>query len=230
MQIKKRIIAPLIFLLVLQSNFALELTEKEVEATTKGEYNRSSSYNSDIALIGSIGLNNQYRLRGGIAFGGDSESIDFNSFICANYSQFLNIPLSFSLSYMYNGMPTYETHSHTILPFVSYNAYRAGASIGLSFRFTSFFGEKAIFEPILSLYSYFNFINSDTLLLGIGYGNFNDFYAKNMAAFSLRLFSTVYLNNNWSIINEIELMQSGIDGLTSTFYGIVWRGGAKFSW
>jgi len=51
-----------------------------------------------------------------------------------------------------------------------------------------------------------------------------------MGAYSLCLYSAVAINKQWSIINDIELLQSGSVGLSANFYGINWRGGVKFTW
>jgi hypothetical protein len=223
----------LLFLLVFIFSFynihALDVTARDAEAYITAESNRSHYY-ADISLTCAIELENMFRLKGGIALGAVPDTAAIGSFINAEYLPFSGIPLSFSASYIYNGLPGYKAHTHSILPFVSYNTWRAGISLGSNFRFTSFFGENAQFESIFSFSGYFNFINNDSLLLGIGFGNFSDFMAKNIGAYSLSLFADIRLDDRWSIINNMELMQSGGDGFSTTFYGFAWRAGVRFSW
>jgi hypothetical protein len=175
-------------------------------------------------------VNNRYTLKGGISSGITAFYHDINTFISAGYSPFLKLPLNFSVAYIYNGLPEYRAHAHSIIPVISFNAKRAGISIGSNFRHTFFFQEPAIFESILSFYGYFNFINTGKLSIGAGAGNFSDFHAKNMGAYSLNLYAAIHPDNGWIIINEVELMQSGGDGLAAVFYGFACRTGVKFSW
>jgi hypothetical protein len=224
---------PFIFLFSIQSVYGIDITEKEVEAYLTGEYSRGFIYNGNISAAGGIELNNILKFRGGFSIGKNSGITDLDTFISVRYSPFSGLyllPLNFSLSYIYNGLPEYKANTNSILPFISYNTPRAGISIGSNLRFTSFFGETAQFESILSFRAYFNFINDEMLRVGITAGNFNEFYAKNMGAYSLSLNAVIRLNDNWSIINEFEVMQSGGDGFTTTFYGFGWHGGARYTW
>jgi len=221
---------PFILLFCAHIVYGIDLTGKEIEAYLTGEYNRSINYNVSLSAIGGIELNGVCKIRSGVSIGKNADSADINAFAGGRYSPFSKLPLSFSLLYIYNGLPDYESHTHSILPFISYNTRRAGISIGPNFRFTSFFGETAQFEPILSSSVYFNFINNDVLRIRLSAGNFSEFYAKNMGAYSLSVNAVIRLDENWFILNEFELLQSGGDGFTSAFYGFCWRGGAKFKW
>jgi len=220
----------LLLFIPLQYINALEITKIETDAYIRGEFNRSFNYHGGLSATGAIELDNRYTFRGGISFGSTKINSDINTFIGARYSPFPNLPLHFSLSYIYNGLPEYNAHTHSILPVIYFNAKRAGISVGFNFRFTSFFGSNAQFESILSFYGYFNFINNDNLRIWAGAGNFSDFYAKNMGAYSLSFGAVVRIDSNWSIIGQLELMQSGGDGFSTNFYGIAWSGGAKYSW
>jgi hypothetical protein len=226
-----RIILPLFFLSGLQQTAAQEIiTAKEAEAYFKNEFNRSFYYYGELSSAGGMELDSRYTLRGGISLGLAKDVTDIRGFTSAAFSPPRLKQLNFSLAYIYNGLPEYGAHSHTILPLVSFNAKWAGVSIGTSLRFTSFFRGPAVFEPLLSLSAYVNFINSETLLIGIRIANFNEFSAGNMGAYSLSVNSWVRLNENWSIINNLELMQSGSVALSSNFYGIAWKGGVKYTW
>jgi len=205
-------------------------SQKEVEALMKGEFNRSYNYYGDISVIGAVELENQYKLKGGIAIGTSASNTDYNTFLNIKYSPFSDLPISFSASYIHNSLPEYRFRMNSIFPFVSYNTKYAGISVGSSFRFSSFYDEKPHFESIFSFHTYYNYITTDTLIMGVSLGTFNDFMARNMGAYSLCFNAIIFLNNSWSIFNEVEIMQSGGDGLSTIFYGFSWKGGVRFTW
>jgi len=221
-----------LFFLCLQNIPALDIaiTEKEAEASLKGEYNRSLLYYGELSSAGRLELNSRCTFSGGISLGKAEGITDIKLFTAARVDPLEGKPLHLTLGYIYNGLPEYEAHSHTILPVVAYNAKRAGIAIGMGLRFTSFFTEPALFESMLSFSGYFNFINNETLCIGINCANFDDFSVKNMGAYSFGLNSSVRLNGQWSLINELRLLQSGSVGLSSNFYGIALRTGVKFTW
>ena len=249
MNFKALIIAPLILLFALNFVFAAEdagtesgrthtqtgnaftdsITEKEIDAFLRTEYNRSATFYGELSLMGGMEFFDQLKVKGGISLGRTERQTDINTFVRANYMPF-SFPLGFTLAWIYNGIPEYEADMHTILPYISFGNSRAGISVGMNFRFSSHFGEEAQFESILSFSGYLNFLDTESLQVGISAGNFTDFYAKNMGAFSLKLHAIVNLDNNWTIINEIEILQSGADGLATNFYGFAWRGGARYKW
>jgi len=220
----------LIFFFCIQIVYCIDINGKEIEACITGEYNRSINYIVSMSAVGGIEFNNMFKFRSGVSVGKSEDGADINAFLSGRYYPFSKIPFSFSLAYIYNGLPEYESHTHSIFPFISYNTRRAGVSIGPNFRFSSFFGETAQFESIISSCVYFNFINNDVLRIGVSVANFNEFYAKNMGAYSLSINTVIRLDYNWFLINEFELMQSGGDGFTTNFYGFCWRGGARFAW
>jgi len=220
----------LIFFISLNNIHAVDITEREIEAFLRGEYNRAFNYYGDISIIGSLKLDNMFGFKLGFSLGKAAVDTNVKTHASAAIIPFPGMPLDFRVSYIYNGIPDYNNHTHTILPVISYNGGRAGISIGPSLRFTSFFGEAPQFESILSFSAYFNFINNDTLCIGISCANFNDFQAKNFGAYSFKFNTAIRMDSSWQIINEIELMQSGGDGLSAIFYGFGWRGGARFSW
>ncbi|MCL2244724.1 MAG: hypothetical protein FWC03_09710 [Treponema sp.] len=208
----------------------IEITGKEIEVYYKNEYNRSFSYYGELSAAGCLELNNSFTVKSGFSAGFAQGITDIKIFTNTGIEPFEIIPLKFSLAWNYNGLPEYEAHTHTIQPVISYNTDRAGIAAGVSLRFSSFYGESALFESILSFSVYYNFINNESLRIGISCANFNDFSAGNMGSYSLAVNSEVNINSNWSIINDIELMQSGSVGLSSNFYGIAWRTGAKLTW
>jgi len=220
----------LIFFISLNNIHAVEITDGGIEAYLRGEYNRAFNYYGDISAIGSLELNNMFVFRLGFSLGKSAGSTNINTHTSAAISPFSLIPLDFSVLYIYNGIPDYDNHTHTILPLVSFNASSAGISLGPSLRFTSFFNESAQFESILSFSVYLNFINNDDLCIGISVANFNDFQVKNFGAYSLKFNTLIRLDDRWQIINELELSQSGGDGFSTVFFGFGWKGGVKYTW
>ena len=221
---------PFVLLFCVQTVYGVDLTKKEIETYLTGEYNRSFDYDIGIAAVGGIELNEICTFKSGVLYKKGADTSDINSFFGGGYSPFSKIPLSFSLLYIYNGLPEYKTNSHSILPFMSLNTKRAGVSIGPNFKFTSFLEETAIYEFIISSLIYFNFINNETLRIGISAGNFSEFYARNIGAYSMCVNAGIRLNDNLLLINELEFLQSGADGFLSTFFGLALRGGVKFTW
>jgi len=208
----------------------IDISEKYLQACYKGEYTRGSNLLNDISITGLIELNHILAFKAGFSAGGKRQDTNINTFVNISYAPFLRLPFIFSLSWIYNGLLEYEAHSHSLFPYVSYNARYAGISLGFNLRFTSFFGEPSYFESILSLYGYVNFINNGSLRIGIGAGNFNEFHARNLGAYFIDFFASVKINKNFIFVNNIELMQSGGDGLTTTLLGIAFRTGVKFTW
>jgi hypothetical protein len=221
---------PFVLLFCVQVVYGIDLTGKEIETCLTGEYNRGAEYIVGISAVGGIELNDICKFRSGVLYNKGADTSDINSFFSGKYLPFSKIPLGFSLLYIYNGIPEYETHSHSVLPFISYNTKRIRISLGADFKFTSFFGETAVFEPIISSLLRFYFINNEKFQLGISIGNFSEFYAKGTTAYSYSLNSEIRINNNFLLINELELLQSGADGLVSIFYGLALRGGVRFTW
>ena len=219
------------FLLLLQSLYGFDprITGKEVGFDFRGEYNRSLLNSIDFAGTGALELNELYTFKGGLSMGSTGDSFDIKIFTQGKIGPLFNI-LHFSFAYIYNGLPAYEYQTHTLLPFVSVYGRWAGISFGPAFRFSRFFGETTLHESMWSFSGYVNFINTDKMVIGIKVANFSDFYVGNMGSYSYRFYSLIHINDQWSIINDIELMQSGSVGLSASFYGIAYRGGFRFTW
>jgi hypothetical protein len=222
----------LVFFVCVQEIHALNIgiTGKEAEAHLRGEYNRDYHFFGDISAIGAVELNNRLAIKTGFSIGRAEDITDIKAFTNARFGLLAEWPLGLGLAWMYNGLPEYKAHSHTLLPAVSWNAKYGGITIGPSFRFTSFFNEPAIVEPTLSISVYVNFINNERLRIGAILANFNNFQTHNFGHYLLCINSAVRINSSWSVLNEVEAKQSGGDGLTSAFYGIALRGGARFIW
>jgi len=206
------------------------ITGKEVETYLRGEYNRSYNFLGDISAIGAVELNHGLKFKTGVSLGWAEGITDIKIFTNTYFGLLKKWPLGLGLSWMYNGLPEYEAHSYTVLPVIYYNAKYGGITIGYGFRFISFFNEPAIFQPTLSISVYANFVNNEKFRIGISLANFNDFQANNFALYSLCFNSAIHLNRQWSILNELELKQSGGDGLTAAFYGVALHTGVRFTW
>ena len=225
-------IVPILFFLCLQNISALdiELTGKETAAYVSAGYNRGFSGFGEAAFSGGVELEGQYAFGGGFSFEFAAGITDIKLAAGARVEPIRNVPFYISLAYMYNGLPQYKAHSQTILPLVAFNADRGGIAIGPCLRFTSFFGDKAIFDSMFNFSAYVNFILRENLRIGICFANIDEWSVKNMGFYSLALKSIFKINENWSLVNDIVLLQSGSVALSANFYGIAWRGGAKFTW
>ena len=223
------------FLLPLNLPADIQTAGNEAGFDFRGEYNRALIHSIDVSAFAAVALNNWYTVGGGIALGETGGrttggSFDIKAFAQNTIGPLFDKPLYVSLSYIYNGLPAWETHSHTLLPIISWKGQWAGIALGPGLRFTNFFGEPSMFEAMLSASVYVNFINNKKLRMGMGLANFNDFYAGNMGAYALNLNSLIRLTEQWSISNVIELLQSGSVGLAHNFYGIAYRGGIRYKW
>jgi len=228
----KRKIFFLVFILIFQKLYSLDIhiTAKDFGFYFTPEYNRSLDFCWDISATGSVELNNRYSLKSGLAMGTTGRVFDLDFFAGGETFFNLGIPIHVSLAYVYNGIPEYENHSHSIPLIFTFKGRRAGISFGPNFRFTSFFGEPPIFESVMSVSIYMFFIDNDFLRLGIKAANFNDFTFGNFGAYFLNLNSVIRLSKRLSIVNEFEILQSGSGTLAANFYSIVYRGGVKLSW
>jgi hypothetical protein len=232
MGIVNKIVFLVILFLVLQKLYGtdIEITDKELGSYVTPEFNRAFLFCWDISAVGALTLNNQYTIRSGLALGTAGINFDIKLFAGGEAAPFAGVPVSFGLDYKYNGLPKFENHTHSIVLLASYKTKRAGVSLGHNFRFTSFFGETAVFEPVFVYSFYVFFINNEFMQLGLKVSNFDDFISGNIGAYFLALNSAIRLNEKISLVNEIEIHQSGSIDLASNFYGIVYRGGAVFSW
>jgi len=210
----------------------VEVTQKEVGGDFRLEHNRSLDYSGDVSVFGDIELNGQFGARGGLALGWLDDEFDVKTFASVRYTPFIAVPIKINLAYNYYGLPgpSYNSHTHTLFPYFSFNGKWGGLAVGVSFRFSSFFGEPPIFDTTLSFSGNVNFINDEKFLLGLTIANFNDFYIKNLGAYSIRLNFIIHIDEHWSFSNELEFMQSGSAGLSALFYGFAYRGGVRFSW
>ncbi|GBU28075.1 hypothetical protein R84B8_01633 [Treponema sp. R8-4-B8] len=209
----------------------IEITNMEVEYFFNADFNRTFNFVGGFSATGKIEFNNRVAVKEGIYINYMPEDVTIiKLFTNATYRVLANWPLDVKLAWAYNGLPDYETHSHAIVPIISWNAKYYGISVGFGARFTSFFSEGPQLEYMVPMGLYVNFINNDKLCVGMSLANYTDFQIDSFIAFALAAKVSLKIDNHLTLINELEFRQSGVDGLTAGFHGIVWKGGAKLSW
>jgi hypothetical protein len=227
----RRLLLPLLLVGLQRLCWAdVQVTGKELEFYAAPEYNRAFYFCWDVQAELSVMLNNRYVIRGGLAAGFTGNVFDMKSFAEGEAALFKRVPLYLSFAYKFNGLPEYESYSHSIPLLASLKWERAGVSLGPTFRFSSFFGGTPVFEPILSFSVYVFLVKNNFLKCALKCANFDDFSSGNFGSYFLNLSGVIRLGRKFSLVNEIEVHQSGSAALTSGFYGIVYRGGAAFSW
>jgi hypothetical protein len=232
---RQKMLVFLVVFFVFLSNlygFDINITGKELGFDVKPEFNRVFYYCYDFSFFGSLEFNEKLNLGGGIALGQIGKAFDIDLFGRAELKLPLpiSLPLSVNLLGMYNGIPDYLTHVHTVLPFLSLKGKWAGASVGMTLRSTLFDNEPVIFESILAFSAFVNFLQTDRIRIGLECANFDNFLAGNMGSYFLNLNSLIHLTKGISLINEIRIEQTGSVGLNSNFYGIAYRGGVVCRW
>jgi hypothetical protein len=207
----------------------LQIAGKELELFFSPEYNRAFNFCWNLSSAGTVKLNDRYSVNAGLAFGSAENVFEIKGFVGGEAALFVNVPLYISLAYNYNGLFKYESHTHSMPLSFSYKGKRVGAGMGINSRF-SFFGGSPVFEPMLIASLYVIFIKNDILQIKMEAANFNDFTYGNLGAYFLKLNNIINLSKKFSLINEIELHQSGSIALTSNFYGVAYRGGVRLLW
>ena len=208
----------------------LHITSIGLGFNFRGEYNRGLGFSHDYSVMGNMELNDIFTAGAGFSLGGAGNEFNLKAFTSGHYAPFTNLPLKFNVAYILNAIPEYEMNSHSIFPWLSWDWRQAGIALGVSFRFTNFFGSAPVFEPVLSLSGYYNFWNGENFTAGLRVANFNEFYTGNFGSLSIGLNGRYTLNERCTLTGALELIQSGIDGLSTTFYGVVFTGGVRFLW
>ncbi|MDR0568009.1 MAG: hypothetical protein LBG87_02240 [Spirochaetaceae bacterium] len=210
--------------------YGLTLTGGEVGFTFEPELNRTFYAGVDFASFGSVTINSYFTVQGGTAFGVTGKVFDMKAFTKAEYTLPIKIPLTFSLHYIYNGLPEYKTHIQALSGMIAVKWRYAGTAIGSAWRFTAFNKEAVIVEPIFAFSAYFNVYNAKKGRVGLECANYANFVSGNMGAYSLKLYSVLRITENCSFINDVTVYQTGSVGLSAQVYGIAYRGGILFTW
>jgi hypothetical protein len=210
--------------------FDIEVTHKELGIAVMPEYTRVFSQGFTMSGRGLFELNNRVSFKGGMAVWAASSIYEADIFMGGEYALPVRVPLCINLSYVYNGLPDYETHSHSLLHTFMIRGRWVGASLGFNLRLTSFYGEDVLFEPIIAFSGYVNFYTSEKFRIGISGANYNEFVAGNFGSYFFGLNSKVQLSNLVALTHDLELRQAGSIGLSANFYGIAYRCEVIFSW
>ena len=208
----------------------VEITGRELGLKFALEYNRTFLFCWDISAVGTLRLNNRHSVRGGIAPGSVGETFEVKWFAGGEVAPFASIPIYLGLDYKHNALPGYKYQSRSLRLLASFNQMRWGFSAGPTFRFSTFFEEYTVFEPILSFSAHVFFINNEFLCVGLRIANFSEFSSRTMAAHFLNFNTLIRLNERLSLVNEIHIHQSGSFALAANLYGLVYRGGLLFLW
>ena len=213
------------------NDHGIKITNVEIEYFLISDFNRTINYIGGFSTAGKIEFNNRVTVKEGVYLNYCPENVNIiKLFTNAAYRILADLPLEINAAWVYNGLPDYETHSHAIVPIISWNTKYYGISVGYGARFTSFFGEGSLVEHMMPMGLYVNFINNEKLCVGMSIANYTDFQIDSFIAFALAAKVSVRINNRLSIVNELEFRESGADGLTNIVHGVVWKGGAKLSW
>jgi len=205
--------------------YAFNSIEAELGFAIQPEINRTFYSCIEFQTFGTLTIENNFIISGGISLGRTGKSFDAKIFAKAE----ADIPkISFvriSIHYIYNIMPTFKTAIQTLAPMLSLNSRRAGISLGLAYHFTTFNNENVIIEPVIAGTFYFNFYNTEKMQIGISISNISNFWSGNMGAYNTKLYSTIKISPKISLINDFILQQAGSIALASNFYGLIYRGG-----
>jgi hypothetical protein len=192
----KKSIIVFLFFITAHISFGMDfkITGKEMGFLFSPEYNRALNFCWDLSAAGTVKLNDSYAVKAGLALGSVGTVFEIKGFAGGEIALPVSIPLYIGLSYNYNGLPEYENHTHSLPLLFSYKGKRFGAALGINPRFSSFFGEPAVFEPIFCISLYVFIYKSDILQFKLEVSNFNDFTYKNFGAYFFKLNNIINLN------------------------------------
>jgi hypothetical protein len=210
--------------------YGLDFSDAEFGFSVTPEYNRAFNQCWTFSGTGSLNFNERCTVKSGLSFWAAQAVYEVDTFISGEAVFPSSLPLSGSFAYVFNGMPDYDTGSHTLLPLISLKGRRAGISVGPAFRFNAFYYTRMAFESVLAVSAYVNFYNTEKFRVGLRCANFGDFAVGNFGSYFLNLNSSLKLTKMFSLINELELHQSGSSGLSASFFGVAYRGGLTVSW
>jgi len=204
--------------------------QRELGFFTIAEYNRAFMGTMGIGFSGAISFNNRVFINGGMALSKSEFADEIYTFGTLKFSTSNRRNFYAGLSHFYFSMPMYHMQSHSLFPFFSYDGRRSGFTAGINIRSSIFFYEAPIQEMIMTFRVYYHFINNGKFLFGIQLANFSDFHAGNFGSMWFALNGEYRINSSWLFYSELRFLQSGVDSLSATIYGIVFSGGLKYSW
>jgi hypothetical protein len=217
------------------------------ELSFKPEYHRGFGYCPQFAAAGEAFFQGSYSIHGGLALGRTGNKFDLGIFLAAGYRFPIPLDLKVRLAYLYNTIPGYRYQTNTLFPSLSYLGKWGGLDLGPSLRFTEFYRESPIFEPVLSFRAFARLLERERIGLAAGIGNFSAFATGNLGSYHLFLENRISLKPESrpgffpmphyrgrpprvSFVNKLDLCQTGSIGLTSAFQGFAWQGRLRLSW
>jgi hypothetical protein len=220
-----------VFLLSGVYGFEISLTNKELNAALKPEFNQSFYYCFAGEFAGSLEFNNLLDLGGGVSLGQTGDSFEINAFASAEFIFPLPwfLPLSVNAAYVYMGLPAWHTNVHTLMPLISLRYKWAGVSLGPAFRFTQF-NHSRFYEPKPAFLVYINFYNTEKARIGLSVGTFSNFEVNNTGAYSIRVYDQLPVTGNLSLFHEVELPMSGSIAHVISACGLAFRAGVAYRW
>jgi hypothetical protein len=229
--------APLLCALVLLfaarslNGLDIALTAVETELDLTPEYNRAFGPCMALSASGSLEVNRRYSFRAGLSLWTTAEAYELDA-AAGVQAQLIPAwpPLSVSVSYYCNALPSYEALSHTALPLVAFRFRHGGFALGAALRFSSFFGEDAIVESMPAFEGSVTCYSSETALIRLRCANYDAFTAGNFGAYRLSLDSRIRATPLLSLINSLELCQTGSVALSANWYGFACKLGVALAW
>jgi hypothetical protein len=207
--------------------FALpEISNSELDVYFGSEMNKSIPYSWDFNALGMLEIHDLVTVRGGVSLGME-DSFNIDAFALAGIQLSLPILSSFNISYILNAYSGYKTTMHSIFPYVSADLWRFELTLGYCFKFVRFDHGVSLPESSLAYRVQFHVIDSSQGNLSVYAANFSDFMCGNNLAFNFGVTGDITLSSRISITGNAVLMQTGSDGLTSSFYGVVLNGGVR---
>jgi len=206
------------------------IMRRELGLYTMGEYNRTLNHIISLGFSVAFSYNGHLFLSGGLAIGKSDFADEISSFGTLKFATSGRRNFYAGLSHFYFTMPMYGMQSHSLFPFFSYDGRRSGFTAGINIRNSIFLNETSIQEMIMTFRVYYHFINNENFLFGIMLTNFSDFHAGNFGSMWFALNGEYRINKSWLLYSELRFLQSGVDSLSASIYGIVFSGGLRYSW
>lgn len=209
-----------------------ENIKSEIDAFFSFERNKSLPNSWSMSVLGMTEIQNLLTIRGGVSFGledslGLEDSFNFDAFALAGIQLPLPHSLSLNTSYIFNDYPAYDTAIHSLIPFLKTDLWRFELTFGYCFRFLFFNQDFIISEQSLAYRIIFHVIDAAKGNLSIYAANFSDFMCGNSLAYYFGLTGELSISSRVSFIGSLEILQTGVDGLTASFYGTVIHGGIR---
>jgi hypothetical protein len=226
---KCTIIFSLIILLIISGasslHAATNITKSELDVYLGSEMNKNLPFSWNINLRGTVEFQNMLTIRGGTSVGMEG-SFNVDAFTHIGFQLPLAFPISLNTSYIFNAYPDYKTSMHSIIPYIITDLWRFELTLGYGFRFLQF-DQSSIHEQSFAYRVCFNMIDVPKGSLSLYLGNFSDFMSGNTLFYHFGLMGDVHIDSRMSLFGSLELMQTGIDGLSSSFYGAALNGGLR---